>query len=170
MRFDAAAKNDPDFLTVCRVFGLDSERTSFELTTAKLDPYFKDAKKGKLEKLDLETRSLLQVLFFVAHGVDVPPGHAASGIAPQTGGADGQVFDWQQVLGGLFRVCWADGKKPPASAHVAVQYRGYWFYIDERDRDTKATFALLVELSRLQLSTDKGGSGPVLTLPIGGGR
>ena len=67
-------------------------------------------------------------------------------------------------------MCYAEGKKPPADAHVAVKYRGYWFYIDERDRDTKATFALLVELSRLQLSTDKGGSPPVLTLPIGGGR
>ena len=42
--------------------------------------------------------------------------------------------------------------------------KGYWFYIDERDRDTKATFALLVELSRLQLSTDKGGGAPVLTI------
>ena len=37
-----------------------------------------------------------------------------------------------------------------------------------RDRDTKATFALLVELSRLQLATDKGGTAPLLTLPIGG--
>jgi hypothetical protein len=170
MRFDRAAKNDPDFQTVCRVFGLDPARTSFELTTAKLDPYFKDAQKGKLEKLDLETRSLLQVLFFVANGVDIPPPHAASGIAPQTTGADGQPFDWQQVLGGLFRVCWADGKRPPATAHVAVKYKGYWFYIDERDRDSKATFALLVELARLQLSTDKAGNAPLLTLPIGGGR
>lgn len=170
LRFDPAAKGDPDFQTVCRVFALDPERTSFELTTAKLDPYFKGEKKGKLSKLDLETRSLLQVLFFVANGVDVPPPHAASGIAPQTAGADGLPFDWQQVLGGLFRVCWAAGKKPPDSAHVAVRYKGYWFYIDERDRDTKATFALLVELSRLQLSTDKGGAAPLLTLPIGGGR
>ena len=62
----------------------------------------------------------------------------------------------------------AEGKHPPACAHVAVRHQGYWFYIDERDRDTKATFALLHELSRLQLSTDKGGSGPILTLPVGG--
>lgn len=170
LRFDPAVKGDADFLTLCRVFGLDPQRTSFELTTAKLDPYFTNGPKGKLDKLDLETRSLLQVLFFVAHGVDVPPPHAESGIAPQTAGADGVPFDWQQVLGGLFRVAWADGKKPPPCAHVAVRYKGYWFYIDERDRDTKATFALLVELSRLQLSTDKGGQAPILTLPVGGGR
>ena len=168
LRFDDAVRGDADFATVCRVFGLDPARTTFDITTAKLDPYFKDVPKGKLDKLDLETRSLLQVLFFVSHGVDIPPPHAASGIAPQTGGSDGAAFDWNAVLGGLFKVYCAEGKHPPACAHVAVRHKGYWFYIDERDRDTKATFALLLELSRLQLSTDKGGSGPVLTLPIGG--
>ena len=167
LRFDEAVKGDADFRIVCRVFGLDPERASFDLTTAKLDPYFKGATRGKLDKLDLETRSLLQVLFFVSHGVDVPPPHAASGIAPQTTGADGVPFDWDQVVGGLFKVYCAAGKHPPACAHIAVRHKGYWFYIDERDRDTKATFALLLELSRLQLSADKG-SGPVLTLPVGG--
>lgn len=168
LRIDEAAKTDPDFLAVCRVFRLDPTRTSFDLTTAKLDPYLKDAPKEGLTKLDLETRSLLQVLFFVANGVDVPPPHAASGVAPQTAGPGGAPFDWNQVTGGLFKVYCAEGKRPPACAHVAVRYKGYWFYIDERDRDTKATFALLVELARLQISTDKGGAAPVLTLPLGG--
>ena len=40
------------------------------------------------------------------------------------------VFDWNQVLVGLFKVCWADGKKLPACSQVAVHYNGYWFYID----------------------------------------
>jgi hypothetical protein len=168
LRFDESVKGDPDFATVCRVFGLDPARTTFDLTHAKLDPYFKDATKGKLDKLDLETRSLLQVLFFVSHGVDVPAPHTVRGIAPQTAGPDGAPFDWNAVVGGLFKVHFAEGKHPPACAHVAVRHKGYWFYIDERDRDTKATFTLLLELSRLQLSTDKGGSGPVLTLPVGG--
>jgi hypothetical protein len=35
------------------------------------------------------------------------------------------------------------------------------------DRDTKATFSLLMELARLELS-GKIGPGPVLTLPVGG--
>ncbi len=167
LRFDEAARGDADFAAVCRTFGLDPERTAFDLTTAKLDPYFKGATRGKLDKLDLETRSLLQVLFFVSHGVEVPPPHAASGLAPQTAGPGGVPFDWDQVVGGLFKVRCAEGKHPPACAHVAVRHKGYWFYIDARDRDTKATFALLLELSRLQLTTDRGGA-PVLTLPVGG--
>jgi hypothetical protein len=168
LRIAEAAKNDPDFQTLCRVFRLDPAQRTFEITTSKLDPFLKDAPKEGVKYLDLETRSLLQVLFFVANGVEVPSSHTSSGVAPVTAGPDGQAFDWQQVLGGLFRVCSCDGKKPPPCAHVAVQYRGYWFYIDERDRDTKSTFSLLVELSRLQLASDKAGPGPVLTLPIGG--
>lgn len=169
LRLDESARGDPDFHAVCRAFRLDPARTSFDLTSGKLDPYLKGAPKEGLDRLDLETRSLLQVLFFVANGVDVPPEHLASGTAPATAGADGRAFDWEPVVGGLFRVYSAGGRRPPACAHVAVCYKGRWFYIDERDRDTKATFALLLELSRLQLSTDRGGgAGPVLTLPVGG--
>jgi hypothetical protein len=168
LRLAENAKADPDFRTFCRVFRLDPARTSFDLTAAKLDPYLKDAPKEGLDKLDLETRSLLQVLFFVSQGVELPPGHAASGIAPVTVEADGRPFDWQQVLGGLFRVYASAGKSPPPCASVAVCYRGYWYYIDDRDQATESTFALLLEVSRLQLTGEKGSSGPVLTLPIGG--
>lgn len=161
------ARADPDFHLFCRVFKLDPGQTSFLLTVGKLDPFLKGTPAGGLAQLDLETRSLLQVLFYVAHGVEVPAEHAASGAAPQAWEADGRAFDWAPVLGGLFKVCHAAGKKPPASAHVAVRYQGFWFYIDERDRDTKATFALLLELSRLQVSPDKGDAGPTLTLPVG---
>ena len=168
LRAAEAAKADPDFQALCRAFHLDPTRTSFDLTTAKLDPFLKDTPRQGLDKLDLETRSLLQVLFFISHAVEVPPEHIQTGVAPLTVEPNGQIFDWQLVLGGLFKIHSAVSKGPPPCAHVAVCYRGYWFYIDERDRDSKATFALLVELSRIQLSSDKGGQGPVLTLPIGG--
>jgi hypothetical protein len=168
LRFNESVLGDPDFQIFCQSFHLDPTRTSFEMTAAKVDPFLKDVPKQGLNKLDLETRSLLQVLFFLAHGLDVPEEHIRSGVAPVTHEADGTVFDWQQVLVGLFRVYSAAGKQPPECAYVAVHYRGYWFYLDDRDRETKATFTLLLETSRLQLSADKGGAAPVLTLPIGG--
>jgi hypothetical protein len=46
------------------------------------------------------------------------------------------------------------------------RYRGYWFYIDERDQETKGTFAFLVELSRLELGSTKPAAGPPLALPL----
>jgi hypothetical protein len=166
LRIAESANADPDFLEFCRAFKLDQSKNSFDMSTGKLDPYYKDAPKGGLTGLDLETRSLLQVLYFLANGVEVPPAHLLTGEAASTRSSAGEVFDWNQVLHGLFQVCSCQGKRP-SYAHVAVQYKDYWFYIDERDRDTKATFSLLVELSRLQLSGEKG-AGPMLTLPIGG--
>jgi uncharacterized protein with von Willebrand factor type A (vWA) domain len=108
---------------------------------------------------------LLQVLFFVSHGTDIPQEHASSGVAPLTYDANGCVFDWRQVMDGLFQIKHYKSKRPPAFAHVAIRYRDYWFYIDERDADTKSTFALLLELSRLEVkSTSK--QSPLLTLPL----
>ena len=67
----------------------------------------------------------------------------------------------------MFKVCWADGKKQPEFAHVAIRYEGYWFYIDRRDRETMSTFHLLMEVSRLELGA-KTGNAPLLTIPLGG--
>jgi len=167
LRVGVVPPADPDFDIFCRAFALDPEKRTFDLTTDKLDPFLKGAPAKGLDALDMETRSLLQVLFFVAHGVEVPPAHVASGIVPMAVGRDGAVFDWDSVLGGLFKVYSAEGKKPPPCASVFVCYRDHWFYIDERDRDTKATFALLVELSRLELGS-KAGVAPLFTLPLGG--
>jgi hypothetical protein len=77
------------------------------------------------------------------------------------------VFDWQEVLGGLFKVCNAKQIHRPKSAFVAVKYRGHWFYIDDSDQDTKVTFSLLLTMTRANL-VGASKEGPVLTLPVGG--
>ena len=46
---------------------------------------------------------------------------------------------------GLFTVHACRGHKPPPTAYVAVKYRGYWYYIDDRDQESKATFALVLQ-------------------------
>jgi hypothetical protein len=81
LRFDDAAKMEPDFAQFCRVFHLDPAKTTFDLTAGKVDPYLEDKPKEGLDRLDLETRSLLQVLFFISHGVELPTEHIASGVA-----------------------------------------------------------------------------------------
>ena len=160
------ASSDLAWSVFCHAFHLDPTESSFDNTTEKLAPYTRLESGDGLNALDLETRSLLQVLFFVSHGVDVPEAHRRAGIAPQTCGYDGGVFDWQEVLGGLFRVHSCAAKKPPESAYVAVKYRDHWYYIDQRDRESKATFALLLEVSRLELQSTEAKS-PLLTLPLG---
>jgi len=79
----------------------------------------------------------------------------------------GQAFDWRQVMQGLFQVRHVKSRKPPTCAQIAIKYQDYWFYIDERDRETKSTFSLLLEVSRLELNTPTS-TAPLLTLPLGG--
>jgi hypothetical protein len=47
-----------------------------------------------------------------------------------------------------------------------LAYLDYWYYIDERDHDSRATFALVLHMSRLEVGQAPGGA-PVLTLPVG---
>lgn len=117
-----------------------------------------------LDSVDVRTRTLLEMLAFLSKGVVVPEDHAARGLAAQTIGPDGAMFDWTCATRGLFRVC--ARKKRPRGAAVAIEYQGWWFFIPEEDKRSKSTLGLLQALFNLQLSEPKK-SGPLLTLPVG---
>jgi len=167
LRIAPEAVNAPDVQDFVRVFRLRPGLTQYDITQEALNPFPSTYPPDGVTSLDLETRSLLQALYYVSHGIDIPPAHATGGLVTVTRDAAGQVFDWGQVMRGLFRVRWAQGSKRPPSAHVAVQYKDYWFYIEDTDQETKSTFSLLMELARLELA-GKTGPGPQLTLPVGG--
>src|SRR2546422_7020700 len=164
---DPQAAESADMRDVARAFRLKSGLTRFPITQETFSPFPATYPKEGVTGLDLETRSLLQALYFVSHGIDVPAEHAAAGLVTVTRDPGGAPFDWRLVTDGLFRVHSVKSDTRPPNAHVAVPYKGHWFYIDETDQDTKSTFSLLVELSRLELA-GKAGPGPVLTLPVGG--
>ena len=117
-----------------------------------------------LDSVDVRTRTLLEMLTFLSKGVRVPEDHLHRGLAAQTVGPDGIVFDWTAVTRGLFQVCVQ--KKRPKDAAVAIEYQGYWYYIPASDKRSISTLALIQALFNLQLSEPKKG-GPVLTLPVG---
>jgi hypothetical protein len=117
-------------------------------------------------ELRVSLRSSAQVYFFLANGVEVPPEHLAAGLVRLPIGPNGQVFDGRMVTAGLFEVHAWRGHKPPPTAFVAIKYRGYWYYIDDRDQESKATFALMLSLSRLDFGRGQPAA-PFLTLPIG---
>src|SRR5262249_28673808 len=101
---------------------------------------------------------------FLSKGVCVPEEHVRAGIAPVTLDEAGQPYDWTQVTVGNFLV--HAQKHRPRSAEVAVQYRGYWFYIAANDVKSRAALAILEIVFALQES-DVRRVGPLLTLPIG---
>jgi hypothetical protein len=108
-------------------------------------------------------RSLLSVLFYLSQAVEVPDGDAHSGLVTQTVSADGKPFDWQQLFCGWFRV--RESEREPGAAYVKARYRGHWFYVDDRDLESKSTFMLLTELFNLQAG-QSATPGPQLTLPL----
>ena len=117
------------------------------------------------DTLYLHLRSVLQVMTFLSKAVCVPEEHIRLGIAPMTPGPDGRPFDWTKVTAGNFFV--HSQKHRPRDAEVAVQYRGYWFFVARDDVNSRSVLAILELLFALQESDGRVG-GPLLTLPVGG--
>ena len=104
------------------------------------------------------------MLIVLSKGVQVPEEHACRGLAAQSVGPDGVAFDWTLVTRDLFHVCVQ--KKRPREADVAIEYRGYWYFLPLADKRSKSTLALIQALFNLQLAEPKQ-AGPLLTLPVG---
>jgi hypothetical protein len=112
--------------------------------------------------LTLGGRSILGVLTFLAQDVEVPREHVERGLVRVTRGPDGKPLNWHQVSGSLFLV--HSSKKKPEHPFLAVQYRDYWFYIDDQDVESKGTYALVAQLFSLQ-AANASGQAPILTIP-----
>jgi hypothetical protein len=102
----------------------------------------------------ITTRSVLGAMSYLSRAVAVPTAH--SDRTAQDTGTD--------ALDGMFVVRAAEDRPPDAFA--AVEHRGYWFYIDDRDLESKRTLGLLNSLVRLSISAGGAQNVPVLTLPV----
>jgi hypothetical protein len=170
LRLHPMALGSPEYLELCDLLWLQPGLTQYDVTTGSLPPYPETFPPPRLTTIDLRPRSTVQALFYLSHGVTVPPEHLAEGVAASTIGPNGRPFDWRQVASGLFTVCAVKQHHRPEGAYVAVAYRGYWFYIDDRDHTSKSTFNLMLQLTRLDLGgapTQARQGSPILTLPVG---
>lgn len=114
-------------------------------------------------EVGVRCRSLLGVMYFLSKAVEPPAPHVEAGLVAVTVGDDGQPFNWSKVTSKVMTIHSQEDR--PRKAFVAVQHRGWWFYIADDDQSSKATFGLLNILYSLQQATGKGKS-PVLTLPV----
>lgn len=112
----------------------------------------------------IQGRSLYEMMYYLAQNVDVPASHYQNGLVNITVDENGSPFNWDELLGGVFRV--RVSRYCPRDAYIAVPYRGHWYSIADSDLDTKATLNLLEEMFSLQV---RGGGDklPLLTLGIG---
>jgi hypothetical protein len=166
LKIEPATAASPEALELCQLLHLRPGVLSYRVTVGSADVFPLAPDPEGSTTFDVTPRSTVQALFYLAHGVMVPPEHLSRGILQPTLEPDGSVFDWQQVLGGLFTVHSVKQCCRPKQAWVAVKYRGYWFYIDDSDYDSKISFTLIMVMARANLtSVPKGG--PTLTLPVG---
>ena len=167
LKIRPAFVNSPEMAEVARIFRLRPGQKMYKIKSELTEEA--NEKMPSAEGNDtiyMNLRSVLQIMTFMSKGVCVPDGHVISGVVPTTLDADGRAFDWTQVTAGNFMV--HAQKHRPKNAEVAVQYRGYWFYIAEDDVKSRAMLAILEVFFALQESGDKN-AGPLLTLPLGGG-
>jgi hypothetical protein len=165
MRFAPAAKNSADVMRLKELLQLAPNRNRFDIVALEDSELNAFDDHQQLDELAIDARSLMGVLYFLSHAVQPPAEHLESGIVTQTVAADGSPFDWSILLDDLFTV--HSSSVPPRRAAVAVQHRGYWFYIADDDETSKSTFLLLSQLFTLQAG-QVSETKPVLTLPVGG--
>jgi hypothetical protein len=107
--------------------------------------------------LDLETPSALEVIEAAGLGVDVPEEHLSEGIARRAAVDERHRF-----------LAVHSASRCPSEAMVAVEHRGFCFYLDPRDARSKQTFSMLRTLIGIRLEGSKNEPPPpVLTLPVG---
>ena len=100
------------------------------------------------QSIDIVTRSLLGVMFYLSEAVEVPKQDILEGRVTLTKTDEGEVFDWAEITGELLRI--HNSPNPPVDVSLLIFYRNYWFYISDSDLVSKSTFSLLAQIYALQ--------------------
>ena len=167
LEVNAAAVDHPILEELTALLNLQPDRLRYEvIVDPGVIPDPLESPSPPSDKVRVSLRSSCQVYFYLANGVEVPDEHLAAGLVRLPAGPDGRPFDGRAITDGLFTVHACRGHKPPPTAFVAIKYRDYWYYIDDRDQPSKATFTLMLALSRLDFGRQPPGA-PFLTLPVG---
>ncbi|MHC1741594.1 MAG: hypothetical protein AB9873_01020 [Syntrophobacteraceae bacterium] len=144
---------EADTLAVRSILGLDPKAQEFTIVYASI------AKNDR--ELAMLSRSILEIIIDLASYIDVPEVHVEEKRVNPTlieeGPADG-------ALSPLIRI--RSSPHQPADAFVAVPYRGYWFWIDDRDLPSKRMFSFLMFIFTLVETGGKEGA-PIVTIPAG---
>lgn len=154
LRFTRNAAQREETARLKTMLGLAPDRDRFRILSGGESP--------NAESIALSTRPVISALHYLSQGVDAPAHDVASGKIRRTTRENGENFDWQEMLGELFRVQTAE--KAPAEASVAIRYRGSWFYIADNDLDSKSTFVLLTQLIALHSAPT---TGPAMSFSFG---
>jgi hypothetical protein len=133
------------------LLGLDPEAQEFTIVYGSLPQNNRE--------IAILTRSMLEIMVEVASRIEVPEAHVAEErtIATLTGEVE---------KSGVIPSRIQSAQEKPVDAFVAVQYRGYWFWISDRDFSSKRMFSFLMFLFSVA-ETGTPTPAPTLTIPTG---
>jgi hypothetical protein len=115
---------------------------------------------GKVTRpeLNVQTRSVYDLIEIAGSAVEVPPEHVALGLTDPG-------LDAPSPLHGMLRIQ-SSPSYPSAAVLVAVRHRGYWFYIPADDGQSKLAFRLVQTLIGMRLVEGTPQTIPTLTIPV----
>ena len=117
---------------------------------------------GKFDGLAIQTRSVAVIMRNAAAAIDVPREHIEEGIVE----ASSEVSKVLTAPGPMLRI--RSSRSAPERASVAVQHRGWWYYVDDADRASKRVFLdiQMLFLTRLAEAARGTQAAPLLTIPV----
>lgn len=147
------ASGEEDILFIRRTLGLDPAGREFRVA------YGSVAKDDK--ELAMLTRSVLEIIIDLASSIEVPDPHVEQ---KRVNPSMRELTPHGAEVAPLVRIL--SSAEKPADAFIAVPYRGYWFYIDDRDLRSKTIFSFLMFVFSLTETGGKEGA-PIITVPAG---
>jgi hypothetical protein len=112
---------------------------------------------GDRTKITLQTLSVLDILSDTSAYIMVPEQHVLEGRTRPTR----ELGSASPLVRAPLRIYTSAGK--PEDALVSVKNRDHWFYLDDKDIDSKKAFAFLMILMQLS-SAQEPARGPVVTV------
>lgn len=125
-------------------------------------PVVVGARDEKFAGLAIQTRSVAELMRGAAASIEVPREHVEEHIVDTSVG----VSVVSAAPAPILRIY--SSRNAPERANVAVQHRGWWYYIDDRDLASKRTFLQIQMLFSMRLSEATRGAQttPLLTIPV----
>lgn len=150
-KVDAEVEADIQF--VRKTLGLNPSSGEFNIA------YGSVAKDDK--ELAILTRSMLEIIIDLASYIDVPAAHVEEKRVNPTMPAEMQNGKPVPLLIRIY-----SSAARPDNAFIAVPYRNYWYWIDDRDLRSKTLFSFLMFIFSLTETGGKEGA-PVITVSAG---
>jgi len=142
-----------DILSARKLLGIDPAATEYKIAYGAI------AKDNK--EIALLSRSILQIMIELSSYIEVPAVHVAEKRVKPTMAA--AVVDGKPIPP-LIRI--QSSPDRPDNSFIAVPYRDHWFWIDDKDIQSKTLFTFLMFIFSLTETGGKEGA-PIITVPAG---